>query len=168
MESFLKKASTLTLIRYQQEWTVYLIFSPRWKLGICAIIATVTTIGHSLEYNRNRIGRSHTQSSSSSKPKSTKRLRVGNQIQKLRKAQLGFQFRQLVSSVGEKMEGAVDHLAFEREKAQFDVDEMKIVWAGSRHEFELSDRISRLVASDPVKNPPLSSLLLKMNASPYY
>ncbi|WVZ10937.1 hypothetical protein V8G54_015467 [Vigna mungo] len=47
------------------------------------------------------------------------------------------------------MEG-VDHLAFERNKAQFDVDEMKIVWAGSREDFELSDRISRLVASDPV------------------
>jgi len=48
-----------------------------------------------------------------------------------------------------KMEG-VDHLAFERNKAQFDVEEMKIVWAGSREDFELSDRISRLVASDPV------------------
>ncbi|KAE9613135.1 hypothetical protein Lal_00027466 [Lupinus albus] len=47
------------------------------------------------------------------------------------------------------MEG-VDHLADERNKAQFDVGEMKIVWAGSRHAYELSDRISRLVASDPV------------------
>ncbi|KAB1216989.1 Peroxisomal acyl-coenzyme A oxidase 1 [Morella rubra] len=47
------------------------------------------------------------------------------------------------------MEG-VDHLAGERSKAQFDVEELKIVWAGSRHNFELSDRISRLVASDPV------------------
>ncbi|KAJ7952540.1 Acyl-coenzyme A oxidase [Quillaja saponaria] len=46
------------------------------------------------------------------------------------------------------MEG-VDHLADERNKAQFDVEEMKIVWAGSRHAFEVSDRISRLVASDP-------------------
>ncbi|CAI0413141.1 unnamed protein product [Linum tenue] len=45
--------------------------------------------------------------------------------------------------------GVVDHLADERSKAQFDVDEMKVVWAGSRHDFELSDRISRLVASDP-------------------
>ncbi|KAK9274523.1 hypothetical protein L1049_021772 [Liquidambar formosana] len=43
----------------------------------------------------------------------------------------------------------VDHLAHERTKAQFDVDAMKIIWAGSRHAFELSDRISRLVASDP-------------------
>lgn len=47
------------------------------------------------------------------------------------------------------MEG-VDYLAPERNKAQFDVDEMKIVWAGSRHAFEVSDRIARLVASDPV------------------
>lgn len=46
------------------------------------------------------------------------------------------------------MEG-VDHLADERNKADFDVDDMKIVWAGSRHAFEISDRISRLVASDP-------------------
>jgi acyl-CoA oxidase len=44
----------------------------------------------------------------------------------------------------------VDHLASERSKARFDVGEMKIVWAGSRHTFEVSDRISRLVASDPV------------------
>ncbi|XLS78096.1 hypothetical protein HN51_062321, partial [Arachis hypogaea] len=46
------------------------------------------------------------------------------------------------------MEG-IDHLAPERSKAQFDVDEMKIVWAGSPHAFEVSDRMSRLVASDP-------------------
>ncbi|XP_031273870.1 peroxisomal acyl-coenzyme A oxidase 1-like [Pistacia vera] len=45
--------------------------------------------------------------------------------------------------------GGVDFLADERNKAEFDVNEMKIVWAGSRHVFELSDRISRLVASDP-------------------
>ncbi|MCI09181.1 peroxisomal acyl-coenzyme A oxidase 1-like, partial [Trifolium medium] len=50
-----------------------------------------------------------------------------------------------------KMEG-VDHLAFERNKAQFDVNDMKIVWAGSHQEFVLSDRISHLVASDPVKS----------------
>ncbi|KAG2676364.1 hypothetical protein I3843_12G049600 [Carya illinoinensis] len=43
----------------------------------------------------------------------------------------------------------VDHLATERSKARFDVEEMKVVWAGSRHTLELSDRISRLVASDP-------------------
>ncbi|GAV77995.1 ACOX domain-containing protein/Acyl-CoA_dh_M domain-containing protein [Cephalotus follicularis] len=43
----------------------------------------------------------------------------------------------------------VDHLADERSKAQFDVEEMKIVWAGSRHAFQVSDRIARLVASDP-------------------
>ncbi|KAI5655741.1 hypothetical protein M9H77_32928 [Catharanthus roseus] len=43
----------------------------------------------------------------------------------------------------------VDYLADERNKAQFDVDAMKIVWAGSRHAFEVSDRISKLVANDP-------------------
>lgn len=47
------------------------------------------------------------------------------------------------------MEG-VDHHADERNKAEFDVEEMKIVWAGSRQAFEVSDRIARLVASDPV------------------
>ncbi|KAJ6701178.1 ELECTRON TRANSPORT OXIDOREDUCTASE [Salix koriyanagi] len=46
------------------------------------------------------------------------------------------------------MEG-MDHLAHERNKTEFDVDAMKIVWAGSRHAFELSDRMARLVASDP-------------------
>ncbi|XP_022957805.1 peroxisomal acyl-coenzyme A oxidase 1-like [Cucurbita moschata] len=46
------------------------------------------------------------------------------------------------------MEG-VDHLAHERNRSQFDVDAMKIVWAGSRHAFEVSDRMSRLVANDP-------------------
>ncbi|KAI9111088.1 hypothetical protein K1719_017963 [Acacia pycnantha] len=46
------------------------------------------------------------------------------------------------------MEG-VDYFAPERNNAQFDVDEMKIVWAGSREAFEVSDRIARLVASDP-------------------
>ncbi|KAL2321548.1 hypothetical protein Fmac_025927 [Flemingia macrophylla] len=48
------------------------------------------------------------------------------------------------------MEGGVDHLAFERNKAQFDVEEMKVVWAGSRHALQLSDKMARLVASDPV------------------
>ncbi|PIN21797.1 Acyl-CoA oxidase [Handroanthus impetiginosus] len=47
------------------------------------------------------------------------------------------------------MEG-VDYLADERKKATFDVESMKIVWAGSRHAFEVSDRISKLVANDPV------------------
>ena len=47
------------------------------------------------------------------------------------------------------MEG-VDILPHERSKTQFDVDAMKIVWAGSRHAFEVSDRMARLVASDPV------------------
>lgn len=48
---------------------------------------------------------------------------------------------------------AVDHLAPERNRAQFDVEEMKIVWAGSREAFEVSDRMARLVASDPVNIP---------------
>ncbi|THG08478.1 hypothetical protein TEA_020865 [Camellia sinensis var. sinensis] len=44
----------------------------------------------------------------------------------------------------------VDHLAEERSKADFDVEAMKIVWAGSPQALEVSDRISKLVASDPV------------------
>jgi len=59
------------------------------------------------------------------------------------------------------MEG-VDHLASERNRAEFDVNEMKIVWAGSRQEFELSDRISRLVASDPVTEFPLSFFTMQL------
>lgn len=47
------------------------------------------------------------------------------------------------------MEG-VDHLADERRKAEFDVDSMKIVWAGSKHVFDVVDRMSKLVAADPV------------------
>ncbi|KAM1521698.1 hypothetical protein ACFX13_012074 [Malus domestica] len=42
-----------------------------------------------------------------------------------------------------------DHLAHERSKAKFDVEAMKIVWAGSSHEFRVSDRMAHLVASDP-------------------
>ncbi|KAK8481169.1 hypothetical protein V6N13_035083 [Hibiscus sabdariffa] len=45
---------------------------------------------------------------------------------------------------------ALDYLAEERRKAEFDVEEMKIAWAGSRQAYEISDRVSRLVASDPV------------------
>ncbi|GJN01184.1 hypothetical protein PR202_ga18429 [Eleusine coracana subsp. coracana] len=44
----------------------------------------------------------------------------------------------------------VDHLAAERAAAQFDVEEMKVAWAGSRHAVEIADRMARLVASDPV------------------
>ncbi|ERN00166.1 peroxisomal acyl-coenzyme A oxidase 1 [Amborella trichopoda] len=43
----------------------------------------------------------------------------------------------------------VDHLDFERKTAEFDVDAMKIVWAGSQHAFDVNDRMARLVASDP-------------------
>lgn len=47
------------------------------------------------------------------------------------------------------MEG-IDYHDGERSKAEFDVEEMKIVWAGSREVFEVSDRMGRLVASDEV------------------
>lgn len=57
------------------------------------------------------------------------------------------------------MEG-VDHLAQERSKAQFDVDQMKVIWAGSRHTLEVSDRIARLVASDPVIGSSFISFLI--------
>ncbi|KAL0446328.1 UNVERIFIED_CONTAM: Peroxisomal acyl-coenzyme A oxidase 1 [Sesamum latifolium] len=46
------------------------------------------------------------------------------------------------------MEG-VDYLAEERKKAEFDVESLKVVWAGSQHALEVSDRISKLVADDP-------------------
>lgn len=61
------------------------------------------------------------------------------------------------------LDGGVDYLADERKKAQFDVDAMKIVWAGGQREFEISDRMARLVASDPVNSLPLSSFFLKDN-----
>lgn len=48
------------------------------------------------------------------------------------------------------MENGADYLAHERATAGFDVDAMKVVWAGSRHELDVSDRMARLVASDPV------------------
>ncbi|CAN6460260.1 unnamed protein product [Victoria cruziana] len=44
----------------------------------------------------------------------------------------------------------VDHLAHERSAAQFDVEAMKVVWAGSKRALDVSDRMARLVASDPV------------------
>ncbi|PUZ62601.1 hypothetical protein GQ55_4G369900 [Panicum hallii var. hallii] len=44
----------------------------------------------------------------------------------------------------------VDHLAAERAAARFDVEEMKVAWAGSRHAVDVADRMARLVASDPV------------------
>uniref|UniRef100_A0A453Q9U7 Uncharacterized protein n=1 Tax=Aegilops tauschii subsp. strangulata TaxID=200361 RepID=A0A453Q9U7_AEGTS len=57
--------------------------------------------------------------------------------------------------------GEPDHLAGERATAQFDVDGMKVAWAGSRHAVEVADRMARLVASDPVRAaatpiPPIS------------
>lgn len=47
----------------------------------------------------------------------------------------------------------VDHLAAERATARFDVEEMKVAWAGSRHAVHVADRMARLVASDPVSRP---------------
>ncbi|MCL7030406.1 hypothetical protein MKW94_028848, partial [Papaver nudicaule] len=44
----------------------------------------------------------------------------------------------------------LDYLANERNSAEFDVEAMKIVWAGSQQSFDISDRMARLVASDPV------------------
>ncbi|KAF6140702.1 hypothetical protein GIB67_042620 [Kingdonia uniflora] len=41
----------------------------------------------------------------------------------------------------------VNHLANERSKAQFDVEAMKIVWAGSQQQLDASERIARLVAT---------------------
>ncbi|KAI3716853.1 hypothetical protein L1987_68048 [Smallanthus sonchifolius] len=51
--------------------------------------------------------------------------------------------------LAEAMEG-VDYLREERKKAQFDVEAMKVAWAGSRQAFEVSDRMAKLVANDPV------------------
>ncbi|KAJ9549976.1 hypothetical protein OSB04_022519 [Centaurea solstitialis] len=43
----------------------------------------------------------------------------------------------------------VDHLRDERNKAQFDVEAMKVVWAGSPQELQLCDRMANLVANHP-------------------
>lgn len=50
-------------------------------------------------------------------------------------------------------------MADERRKAEFDVDSMKIVWAGSKHVFDVVDRMSKLVAADPVIFILLSKVL---------
>ncbi|XP_071697803.1 peroxisomal acyl-coenzyme A oxidase 1-like isoform X1 [Rutidosis leptorrhynchoides] len=47
------------------------------------------------------------------------------------------------------MEG-VDYLSDERKKAQFDVEAMKVAWAGSHEAFNVTDRMAKLVANDPV------------------
>ncbi|GJW65316.1 peroxisomal acyl-coenzyme A oxidase 1-like protein [Tanacetum coccineum] len=44
----------------------------------------------------------------------------------------------------------MDYLSDERKKCDFDVEAMKVAWAGSRHDFQLSDRMANLVANDPV------------------
>jgi hypothetical protein len=63
--------------------------------------------------------------------------------------------------------GEVDHLAGERATAQFDVDGMKVAWAGSRHAVEVNDRMARLVASDPVSTHPLFPLQFDL-AAPHH
>ncbi|KAL9246857.1 hypothetical protein vseg_020344 [Gypsophila vaccaria] len=46
-------------------------------------------------------------------------------------------------------EGVVDYLADERRSAKFDVEAMKIMWAGGKRQFNVIDRMARLAASDP-------------------
>ncbi|XP_074268985.1 peroxisomal acyl-coenzyme A oxidase 1 isoform X1 [Silene latifolia] len=48
-----------------------------------------------------------------------------------------------------EIEGGVDYLQDERKRANFDVDAMKVIWAGGKHLHEVGDRVARLVASDP-------------------
>lgn len=60
----------------------------------------------------------------------------------------------------------VDHLAAERAAARFDVEEMKVAWAGSRHAVDVADRMARLVASDPVSDCFLDPLLLPRSPIP--
>lgn len=64
-----------------------------------------------------------------------------------------------IGEVRRRMEApAVDHLAAERKKGRFDVEAMKIVWAGSKHAFGVADRMARIVASDPVFLSPFPPL----------
>lgn len=53
----------------------------------------------------------------------------------------------------------VDNLADERKKTQFDVESMKIVWADSREALDISDRMSKLVANDPVISLSVSKFI---------
>lgn len=66
------------------------------------------------------------------------------------------------------MEVGADHLAGERQTAEFDVDSMKVVWAGSPHALDVSDRMARFVASDPVRPPPLSLCFLVLLVSFFF
>ncbi|WP_225990469.1 hypothetical protein, partial [Flavobacterium sp. SaA2.13] len=72
-------------------------------------------------------------------------------VSELRKLQV--QSRQIEMAMDAAAE--VDHLAAERAAAaaRFDVEEMKVAWAGSRHAVHVADRMARLVASDPVRSP---------------
>eukprot|EP00249_Psilotum_nudum_P013455 c24341_g1_i1 orf=229-789(+) len=51
---------------------------------------------------------------------------------------------------GSSSSDTLDYLADERCKAEFDVNSMKLVWAGGEQNLELTERIGRLVANDPV------------------
>lgn len=44
----------------------------------------------------------------------------------------------------------MDYLSDERNKCSFDVEAMKVAWAGSPEALQLSDRMANLVANDPV------------------
>ncbi|KAK9716337.1 hypothetical protein RND81_06G226500 [Saponaria officinalis] len=46
-------------------------------------------------------------------------------------------------------EGVVDYLVDERRSAEFDVEAMKILWAGGKRQFDVTDRMARLAATDP-------------------
>ena len=49
-----------------------------------------------------------------------------------------------------------DELSGERAKAEFDVEAMKVLWAGGAHHFNVSQRMAHLVANDPVSSLTLS------------
>jgi acyl-CoA oxidase len=44
----------------------------------------------------------------------------------------------------------MEDLARERAETTFDVEAMKIIWAGGRQAFELQHKLASIVANDPV------------------
>eukprot|EP00249_Psilotum_nudum_P020477 c27721_g2_i1 orf=399-2420(+) len=50
---------------------------------------------------------------------------------------------------GRLLSESVDFLADERQKAEFDVYSMKVVWAGGKDNLQLSERMAQIVANDP-------------------
>ncbi|EFJ35164.1 hypothetical protein SELMODRAFT_438464 [Selaginella moellendorffii] len=46
--------------------------------------------------------------------------------------------------------GRIDHLSGERQKAQFDLQPMKVLLAGGEHELDVAQRVAAIVARDPV------------------